>query len=324
MNRILKLDYDQLSLEDYSTCFWFSFLFLFSTPMQQDRDYVPNPNNELARYYAKPSVRTSNTYQSSISFAPKESPRTYKISGNVRETFDFAQSPSYYLKKQESAQDDVAGAPEEYQPITRESAQSAQSEQPEPAYRPSPSSACVHDNITSSIETRTDYDSNLMQRRPQQFYETEGPANLVRPRYSKTLQTVNIPERQREALKVSENAYQREQQPFYELSSQEMQQLARVQKKGFSGNRFNDSADLAQSIESTSGALLGESPAGKSQLSEQAARTGKSQVLNQQTVSPSVYRRQTTYYDYEKDLKDRYDAPANQELRDLRKRDIGK
>ena len=71
--------------------------------MQQDRDYVPNPNTELARYYAKPSVRTSNTYQSSISFAPKESSRTYKISGNVRETFDFAQSPSYYLKKQESA-----------------------------------------------------------------------------------------------------------------------------------------------------------------------------------------------------------------------------
>lgn len=82
--------------------------------MQQDRDYVPNPNNELARYYNRPSVRTSNTYQSSISFSSKEAPRAYKISGNVRETFDFAQSPSYYVQKQESARDEAPGAPEEY------------------------------------------------------------------------------------------------------------------------------------------------------------------------------------------------------------------
>lgn len=63
---------------------------------------------------------------------------------------------------------------------------------------------------------------------------------------------MNIPERQREALKVNENAYQREQQQFYELPAQEMQELSRVQKKGFSGNRFNDSPNLQQSVEAGS------------------------------------------------------------------------
>lgn len=109
-----------------------------------------------------------------------------------------------------------------------------------------------------------------MQRRPQQFYETEGPANLVRPRYSKTLQTVNIPERQREALKVGEDAYQRAQQPFYELPAQEMQELSRVQKKGFSGNRFNDSPKLPKEVESAV------PQSGESQRSEQTVRSGNS------------------------------------------------
>lgn len=100
----------------------------------------------------------------------------------MRETFDFAQSPSYYLKKQGGSQDDTVGAPEEYQQITKEDSQRAQQEPSRGSqYVPSQKSEnknidsqptsqsqiYARDNITSSIETRTDYDRNLMQRRPQ-------------------------------------------------------------------------------------------------------------------------------------------------------------